>query len=194
MGNQNAKNLRNLLSKFEKPNASWVEKSGVKTHGSHGSSGLDANERRKLLTSCKASTSNLCKTNGKLAIRIATSHMNFFLLYNFFRFISLEKVPCARPNGIGVLWPIIGRVTVKCVKTDLKILGVDQLICLSQAGGIEHALYSLRAAFKNTEQQVISHINAKNAFSYLNRDLTFKKSRQFEMISIIQYIIHTLNH
>ena len=103
-----------------------VRKSAVKTHGSHGPSGLYANEWRSLLRSFKSST-DLCKTIAKLAIRIALSHLTFLLPYNSCRLIAPDKCPGVRPIGIGeVLRRIIGRTIVKCIKTDYKILGGDQ--------------------------------------------------------------------
>ena len=46
---------------------------------------------------------------------------------------------------------------------------ISNYVC--QKGGIEHAIQSLRAAFKNTECDAILLISAKNAFNGLNRDL-----------------------
>ena len=94
----------------------------MKTHGSHGPSGLDANEWRKLLTFFKSSSTDLCKTTAKKAIRIATSHITFLLPYNSCRLIALDKGPGIRPIVFGkVFRRIIGRTIVKCFETDLKI-------------------------------------------------------------------------
>ena len=62
---------------------------------------------------------------------------------------------------------------VKCVKIDLKILGGDQQLCMSQKGGIEHAIHSLRAALNSlnsADPEAILLIDAKNAFNILNRN------------------------
>ena len=47
---------------FERINAACIRKSAMKTNGSHGPSGLDSQEWRRLLTSFKDSSSVLCKT------------------------------------------------------------------------------------------------------------------------------------
>ena len=78
-----------------------VDIKNLKTHGSHGPSGLDANEWRTLLTSFKSSSTDLCKTLAKLAVRMATSHLTFLLPYNSCRLIALNKCPGVRPIGIG---------------------------------------------------------------------------------------------
>ena len=147
-----------------------VTKSAVKTHGIHALPVFEANE----LTSFKTSSTDLFKTIAKLAIRIATSHLIFFLLlYNSCQLIGLDKSPGLRPIGIReVLWQNIGRTIVKCGKTDLKLLGGDQQLCIGQKGGNEHAIHSLRAAIKGTDSEAILLIDAKNAaIISLNGDL-----------------------
>ena len=114
-----------------------------------------------LLTSFKLSSTDLCKTIAKLAIRISTSHLTFLLPHNSCRLIALDKRPGVRPKGYGeVLSRFIGRTIVKCIKTENKILGGDQQLCMGQKGGIEHAIYSLRAAFKDTDSEAILLIDA----------------------------------
>ena len=171
---EHPKSLPHHQSIFEKLNASMVRKSALKTYGSH-VPGLDANEWRRLRTSFKSSSTDLCKKIAKLEIRIAKSDLTFLLPYNSCRLIALDKWPGVRPIGFGeVLRRIIGRTIVKCNKIDLKRLGGDQHLYMGQKGGNEHAIYSLRAAFKNTDSKVILLIDAKNAFNNLNRDLTLQ--------------------
>ena len=107
-----------------------VRKSAMKTHWSHGPSGLNANKWRRLMTSFRSSSTDLCKTIAKLAKRIATSHLAFLLPYNSCRLIALDKCPGVRQIEIGkFLRQIIGRTIAKCVKTDLKNLDGDQQLC-----------------------------------------------------------------
>ena len=55
---------------------------------------------------------------------------------------------------------IIGKNSVKCIETDHKIFGGDQQLCMGQKGGIEHAINSLKTAFKDTDSEAISLIGA----------------------------------
>ena len=119
-------------STFEELIASMVRKVCMNRHGSHGTSSLDANKWRRLLTSFKSSSTDLCKTIAKLAIRIATSHLTC-LPYISCRLIALDKCPGIRPIEIEeVLGRIIGRTIVKCIKANLKILGGDQQLYRSK--------------------------------------------------------------
>ena len=109
VNNDNSETLPYHRFIFEEINASMVRKSAMKTHGSHGPSGL--------VTSFKLSSTDLCKTITKLAIRIATSHLIFVLPYKSCRLIAFDKCPDVRLIGITeFLMRIIGGTIVKCVK------------------------------------------------------------------------------
>ena len=160
---------------FDRINGPTIRKAALKTHGSHGPSGLDAQEWRRILTSFKKSSEDLCKTLSKLAIRIATEDVCFLDAYNSCRLIALDKCPGVRPIGIGeVLRRIIGRSIMGCVKADLKRLGSNFQLCLGQKCGIEHAIHSLRDQFENKNVEAILLIDAQNAFNSLNRKLALE--------------------
>ena len=147
----------------------------MKTNGSHGPSGLDSQEWRRVLTSFKNSSNDLCKTVAKLAIRISTEELPFLKAYNACRLIALDKCPGVRPIGIGeVLRRIIGRSIMRCIKRDLALLGSNTQMCLGQKCGIEHAIHALRKAYDSPEVEGILLIDAQNAFNSLNRDLALK--------------------
>ena len=67
---------------FEKIYASMIRRAAMKTHGSHGPSGLDANEWRRILTTFKSSSTDLCKTIARLAVKVATERLTFLESYN----------------------------------------------------------------------------------------------------------------
>ena len=101
---------------FDRTNASEIRRSAMKTHGSHGPSGLDANEWRRILTAFKSTSNDICKSLAKLTILIATHELCFLDAYNSSRLIPLDKCPkCpgVRPIGVGeVMRRIIGRAIV----------------------------------------------------------------------------------
>ena len=138
----------------------------MKTDGSHGPSGLDAGEWRRLLTSYNSYSIDLCK----LAIRIATEVSNFLISYIACRLIAPDKRPGVRAIGIGeVLRRIIGRSIVKCVKGDLQLLEGNVWICLGQNIGIKHAIYALRRQFTEGRTEGILLIDARNALNSLKK-------------------------
>ena len=115
-------------------------------------------------------------TFAKLAIRIPTSYLIFLLPYDSCWLIGLHKCPVVQPIGIGeVLRRIIGRTFVKRVITELKVLGGDHQLCMGRKKGIEHAIVSLRAAFKDTDLEAILLIDTKHVCNSLNRNLALRK-------------------
>ena len=149
----------------------------MKTHGSHGPSGVDANEWRRWMSNFSQSSTSLCRTVARLAVRIATEENDNEALipYNACRLIPLDKNPGVRLIGVGeVLRRIIGRTILRCVENDLKLLGKNLQLCLGEKCGIEHAIHSLRKQFETPETQGILLIDAKNAFNSLNRDLALR--------------------
>ena len=131
---------------FDRINASSIRKAAMKTHGSHGPSGVDADDWRRYLTAFGQESIELCKTLASITKRIASETLTKQHLssYNACRLIALDKCPGVRPIGIGeVLRRIIGRVIVQCIRNDLKLLGGNTQLCLGQKCGIDHAIHSL---------------------------------------------------
>ena len=85
-------------STFEQINAKTVRKSTLKTHGSHGLSGLDACESRRILTHFNQTSIELCKTIAKLSYTIATKVLpnENLTAYNSCRLKPLDKNPKSR--------------------------------------------------------------------------------------------------
>lgn len=159
---------------FERISARSVRTAAMKTHGSHGPSGIDANEWRRILSNFNSSSDDLCKTIAQIAQRIASVKLNpdHLTAYNACRLIPLDKNPGVRPIGVGeVLRRIIGRCILKCISSDLKTLGSNVQLCLGQKCGIEHAIHSLLTCFEDPTTDAVLLIDAKNAFNVLNREL-----------------------
>ena len=170
-----------LPSIIEQINVKTIRKSTLKTHGSHGLSGLDACEWTRILTHFNQTSIELYKTFAELFYTIASKvlhHKN--LTYNSCRLIPLDKNPVARPIGIGdVLRRVIGKTFTQCIKSDLKNLGKNFQLCLGQKCGIEFAIHNLRNEFEKPETDTILLIDAEIAFNSLNREFAIKKCRTF---------------
>ena len=159
---------------FDRKQAGAIRRAGMKTHGRHGPSGVDANEWRRWMSNFNQSSTPLCRTVARLAVRIAIEEIDSEALrpYNACSLIPLDKNAGVRPIGVGeVLRRIIGRSILRCVENDLKLLGKNKKLCLGQKCGIEHAIHSFRQQFETLEVQDIVLIDAKNAFNSMNRDL-----------------------
>ena len=157
---------------FDKISARLVRKHAMKTHGSAGPSGLDADDWRRLLSAFGQTSTNLCKLVAKFAKRLATSTIppDDLITYNGCRLVALDKCAGVRTIDIGeVMRRITGRIIVDCIRQDLTSLGGTMQLCLGQKCGIEHAIHSLRHSFDDPENEAILLIDSKNAFNVLNR-------------------------
>ena len=156
----------------DKISARLVRRHAMKTHGSAGPSGLDADDWRRLLCAFGQTTTNLFKLVTKFAKRLATSIIppDDLIAYNGCRLVVLDKCPDVRPIGIGeVMRRITGRIIVDCHRQDLTSLGGNMPLCLGQKCGIEHAIHSLLHSFDDPENEAILLIDAKNAINVINR-------------------------
>ena len=162
---------------FDQINGQRMKKGAMRTHGSHGPSGLDANELRPILTQFGQQSVEISKTIAKIAKKLATKELNPELKepYNACRLLLLDKNPGVRPIGIGeVMRRIIGRAITKCLKNELMSHGSNYQLCLRQKCGIEYAIQTLRDQYSKTSADAVLLIGAKNAFNSLNRKLALK--------------------
>ena len=163
------------LSIFDGIDAHAILRATLKTSGGHGPSGVDALEWGRYLTAFGSHSESLCRTVGKIVVRLATEEQDPSSLqaYNACRLIPLDKGPDVRPIGVGeVLGRINGRTIVSCIQTGLKQLGGNQQLCMGQRCGIEHAIHSLRRNFDENKAALL--IDATNAFNLLNRKLALE--------------------
>ena len=155
--------------------AGTVRKAALATHGSHGTSGVDADDWRRWLSNFGQSSTNLCRTLASLARRLATEKVKEEVLppYNACRLIPLVKNPGVRPIGVGeIIRRISARVILYCISNDLEALGGNSQLCLGEKSGIEHAIHSLREKFEHDDSDAMLLIDATNS---LNRSLAGKR-------------------
>ena len=165
-------------STFDQINAQKIRKAAMTTHGSHGPTGLDANEWRRILTHFGQQSVEISKTLAKIAQKISTkilSHDELLEPFNGCRLIPLDKNPGIRPICIGeVIRRLIGRTITKCLKSELMVIGSNYQLCLGQKCGIEYAIHTLRKQYEKTDSDAILLIDAENAFNSLNRNRALK--------------------
>ena len=80
---------------FDQINTQKTRKAAMTTHGSHGPSGLDANELKRILTNFGQQSVEISKTLAKIAQKISTEKLSHELheANNACRLIPLDKNP-----------------------------------------------------------------------------------------------------
>ena len=157
---------------FESLTGDVVRKTALATQGAAGPSMGDAYVWRRMMTSFKSASKDLCDAVAEVARHLASQHVDpaglMPLLNN--RLIPLDKNPGVRPIGIGeVLRRIIGKSLMTVLKSDItRAAGVSQ-VCAGHPSGCEAAIHALRKVFASMSTDAVLLVDADNAFNRLNR-------------------------
>ena len=148
----------------------------MKTKGSAGPSGMDAELYRRILCSKNF------KTEGKilreeLAILtrnlLKTSyHPSLLEGYTSCRLIPLDKNPGIRPIGVGeVLRRIIGKTVTTFLKEEIQEAAGPLQVSAGHSAGAEAAIHAMSQVFAQDGTDGILLIDASNAFNRMNRSV-----------------------
>ena len=149
--------------------------------GSAGPSGIDAHGWRRLCTSFKGASSELCHSLALVARRICTSYVDPKSISPLLacRLIALDKNPGVRPIGIGdTVRRIIAKAVLLVVKPDIQEASGCLQMCGGQISGIEAAVHAVRTAFDSYDTEAVLLVDATNAFNSLNRQVALHNIRR----------------
>jgi hypothetical protein len=151
-----------------------IQRAALNTNGAAGPSGIDANGWKRMCTSFKHQSSNLCGSLALVAKRLSTTYVDPKGLSSFTasRLIAIDKQPGVRPIAIGeVSRRIISKAILSVVKRDvLEATGSTQL-CAGLEAGCEAAVHAMKAVLDDDSTQAALLVDAQNAFNLLNRQL-----------------------
>ena len=158
---------------FDQITASSIRSAALRTKGAAGPSGIDAHCWRRLCTSFKAASDDLCHSLALLARRLCVSFVDPKGLSSLlaYRLIALDKCPGVRPIGIcETARRIISKAVLSVVKGDLQEAAGSLQLCAGQISGIEAAVHAMKEAFLNDDTEAVLLVDASNAFNSLNRE------------------------
>jgi len=176
-------------------NEQLIMKASLRTKGSSGPSGLDADVFRRILCSKNFSTA------GKgLREEIATFTRNLLTVdydpsliqpLTSCRLIPLNKDPGIRPIGVGeVLRRIMGKAVSWSFKDEIKEAAGPLQTCAGHGAGAEAAIHSMREMFNDPEAEAVILIDATNAFNSMNR-MAALHNIQVQCPQLAKYLINT---
>ena len=166
---------------FESLDANVIRSAALRVNGAAGPSGLDSHEWRRLCTSHKGASRDLCASLASVAIRISTSYVHPSSIAPLLacRLIALDKHPGVRPIGIGdTARRIIANAVLSITQPDIQDTSGCQQMCGGQISGIEAAVHAARQAFDSAECEATLLIDATNAFNSLNRQVALHNIRR----------------
>ena len=156
-------------------NGELVREAALRTKGSGGPSGVDANGFKRILAckSFKRSSINLCESIATLTRRLCTEFVDPLTIEPIVasRLIPLDKGNDeVRPIGVGeVIRRIIGKCVTRVAKQDVINASWAMQVCSGQKSGREAAIHAMRNIFEADETDAALLVDASNAFNSLNR-------------------------
>ena len=166
---------------FEAIDATVIRSAALHTTGAAGPSGIDAHGWRRLCTSFKRASNDLCHSLALATKRICTSFVDPVSISPILacRLIALDKNPGVRPIGIGdVARRIIAKAVLTVVRPDIQDASGCLQMCGGQIAGIEAAVHSVRTAFESDDSEAALFVDATNAFNCLNRQAALHNIRR----------------
>ena len=152
--------------------ADCIRKAAMNTQGAAGLSGLDAYAWRRLCSSFKLASNDLCDALAAVGRRICSSdlHPDDLSAFVACRLIPLNKCPGVRPIGVGeVPRRIIAKAVLSLLRHDIQDAAGPLQVCAGQEGGCEAAVHAMRQFFDEDNVHGALLVDASNAFNTINR-------------------------
>ena len=157
---------------FERIDSELIRRTILRMDGAAGPSGLDAAAWKRLCTSFKTASTDLCEALASTARRICSSYVDPRGLSAFVacRLIALDKCPGVRPIGIGeTARRILGKAIANALSDDIQSAAGPLQVCAGHQSGCEAAVYAMHQLFKAPETEAVILVDTANAFNSLNR-------------------------
>ena len=159
---------------FESIDADLIRSVALQTEGAAGPSGIDARGWKRMCTSFKSASVNLCSSLAFVARRLCTEYVDPRGVSALLacRLIALDKKPGVRPIGIcETVRRIIAKAILRVIKSDVQSSAGSIQLCAGQIGGAEAAIHAVRELF---ESEAVLLVDAHNAFNSLNRQVALR--------------------
>jgi hypothetical protein len=173
-----------------------IRDAALRTKGSGGPSGVDANGFKRILAckSFKHSSVALCDALATLARNLCTEYVDPSSIEALVAscLIPLDKGGGGvRPIGVGeVVRRVISKSVVKVVKPDVMSASGSFQLCEGQPSGSEAGIHAMRNIFDEDDTEAILLIDASNAFNSLNRAAALNNIRILCPM-VATYVINT---
>ena len=165
---------------FESLDAGAIRSAALGVNGAAGPSGLDSHDWRRLCTSHKSASRDLCAALESVAVRVCTTHVHPASIAPLLacRLIALDKHPGVRPIGIGDTdRRIIAKAVLFIIKPDVQDATDCQQMCGGQICGIEPAVHAAHQVFDSEKCEAALLVDATNAFNSLNHQTALQNIR-----------------
>ena len=166
---------------FDKIDGDLIRSTALRTEGAAGPSGLDSTARRRMCTSFKSASTDLCDALATMARRICSTYVDPCGLTAFVacHLIALDKCPGVRPIGIGeVARRIIGIAIITTISDDIQEATGPLQTCAGHLSRCEAAVHAMHQVFESPDADGVLLVDASNAFNCLNRQTALLNIKQ----------------
>ena len=165
---------------FDRLTGAAIRQAALRTKGAAGPSGMNADNWRRICTSFKRHSDDLCEALAGLGRRLCCEVIDPTTISALCacRLIPLDKNPGVRPIGIcEVARRIIGKAVLSIVNAEVQQAAGSLQLCAGQPCGIEAAIHAMHAIYEEPETDGVLLVDARNAFNSLNRDAALRNMR-----------------
>lgn len=166
---------------FARISGHTIRQAALRTKGSGGVSGGDADHWRRQLTAFGTASARLCDALSSLTIRVCTEYVDPDGLEAFIanRLVALTKANGGtRPIGIGEIpRRIAGKAVMWVLKADITEAAGSTQLCAGQPGGCEAIIHAMNELFGHPGTEGLLLVDADNAFNSLNRATALRNIR-----------------
>ena len=162
---------------FKSIDADLIRSVALQTQGVASPSGIEARGWKRMCTSSKSTSVNLCSSLAIVARGLCTEYVNPRGILDLLscRLIALDKKPGVRPIGIcETVRRIIAKAILRVLKSDVQISAGSIQLCAGQIGGAEAAINAVRELFESNDTEAVLLVDAHNAFNSLNRQVALR--------------------
>ena len=165
---------------FDSIDSSLIRSCALITRGAGGPSSLDALTWRRLCTSFKTASNDLCQSLAATAKRLCTTFVDPKSVAPLLscRLIAISKNPGVRPIGIAeTTRRIIAKAVLRITGGDIQDATGSVQLAGGQIAGVEAAIHAVREKFLQDETEAALLVDASNAFNSLNRNTSLHNIR-----------------
>ena len=157
---------------FDKIDGLLIRSTVLRMDGAAGPSGLDAAAWKRMCTSFKSASTDLCEALASIARRICSCFVDPII-------IALDKCPGVRPIGIGeTARRIMGKAIAAAINDDIQDAAGPLQVCAGHLSGCEAAVHAMRQVFEAPDTDAVILVDASNAFNSLNRQAALRNIHQ----------------
>ena len=162
---------------YDKIDGHLIHSIALKMDGSAGPSGLDVAAWKRLCTSYKTASTDLCNALASATRRICTELVDPIVIMPLVacRLIALDKCPGVRPIGVGeTMRRIMNKTIATVLRDEIQEAAGPLQVCAGQIAGCEAAIHAMRRIHESQDTEAVILADASNAFNSLNCEVALR--------------------